>query len=125
MDGKADVVGARRGEIEGLIAKTSIAGPLINVDRGAVEVGAGHSPGAPADVWLVRYDPRVVQVPVRAGENTGRTLPHKNVVRELVRLGGWTGQPARFALPPASPGLSTAILVQTKDAGPILAAARG
>jgi hypothetical protein len=28
-----------------------------------------------ADVWLVSYDPRVIQVPVKAGENTGKTLP--------------------------------------------------
>lgn len=125
VDGKADVVGARRGEIDALIARTTIAGPAINVDQGAVQVGAGRNAGAPADVWLVRYDPRVVQVPVRAGENTGRTLPHKNVVKDLIRLGGWNGQAARFALPPAQPGLATAILVQSKDAGPILAAARG
>lgn len=125
VDGKADVVGARRGEIEALVSHSRIAGPSLTVNGAEVEVGAGRAPPAPADVWLVRYDPRVVQVPVRAGENTGRTLPHKNVVKALIRLGGWTGQAARFALPPAQPGLDSAILVQTKDAGPILAAARG
>ena len=39
----------------------------------------------------MRYDPNVVQVPIKRGENTGKTLPHKNVVRELTRLGDWTG----------------------------------
>lgn len=125
VDGKADVVGARRGEIDELVARSRIAGPALTVSGDGVEVGAGRAPDGSADVWLVRYDPSTVQVPVRAGENTGRTLPHKNVVKALVRLGGWSGQPAHFALPPAQPGLSTAILVQTKGAGPILAAARG
>lgn len=125
VDGKADVVGARPGEIEALVARSEIVGPSLSVAGGAVEVGPGPAPGAPADVWLVRYDPRTVQVPVRAGENTGRTLPHKNVVKSLIRLGGWSGAPARFALPPAGPGVATAILVQKKDAGPILAAAKG
>jgi hypothetical protein len=125
VDGKADVVGNVRGDIERLIASQRIEGPALSVSGGAAQIGAGHAPTAPADVWLVRYDPHVVQVPVRAGENTGKTLPLKNVVRTLTRLGGWTGQPARFALPPAQPGLSTAILVQTRGAGPILAAARG
>ena len=125
VDGKADVVGAKPGEIAELVAHSRIIGPALTVGGGGVEIGAGNASDAPADVWLVRYDPRIVQVPVRAGENTGRTLPHKNVVKDLVRLGGWSGQPAHFALPPAQPGLSTAILVQTKGAGPILAAARG
>lgn len=125
VDGKADVVGARPGEIEALIAKETLVGPTVTLSGGAVDVGAGRAPGSGADVWLVRYDPRVVQVPVRAGENTGRTLPHKNVVRELVRLGEWTGRPAHFAVPAAAPGLSTAVLVQTPHAGPILAAAKG
>jgi hypothetical protein len=125
VNGKADVVGARRGEIDALVAKSHIVGPSLTVTGADVEIGAGRAPGAPADVWLVRYDPRTVQVPVRAGENTGRTLPHKNVVKALIRLGGWSGQPTHFTLPPAQPGLETAILVQTKAAGPILAAARG
>ena len=53
-----------------------------------------------------------------------RTLPHKNIVRELVRLGGWNGQAERFSLPTDDSGLGTAILVQTTGAGPILAAAK-
>jgi hypothetical protein len=125
VDGKADVVGARPGDIESLIGRTHIDGPTLSAANGAVEIGAGRPPAAPADVWLVRYDPRTVQTPVKAGENNGRTLPHKNVVKALIHLGVWRGSPARFTLPPPVAGLSTAILVQTRDAGPILAAARG
>jgi hypothetical protein len=66
-----------------------------------------------------------VQVPVRRGENTGKTLPHKNVVKALTRLGQWTGGQKAFALPTAPAGLSTAILVQGGPGGPILAAAKG
>jgi hypothetical protein len=63
-------------------------------------------------------------VQVRRGENAGKLLPHKNIVRELVRLGGWNGQAERFKLPTDDSGLSAAILVQTTGAGPILAAAK-
>ena len=126
IDGKADGVGARKGEIEALAARqTVVGGPALKVETGAVSLSAGPAPARPADVWLVRYDPRIVQVPIKAGENDGRTLPHRNVVRDLARLGAWTGSPERFSIPAASGGLATAILVQTQGAGPILAAARG
>jgi hypothetical protein len=126
VDGKADIVGARSGEIEGLMARETLAGgPDIQLRGGEVALGAGRAPPKGADVWLVRYDPRIIEVPIQRGENGGRTLPHKNVVRELTRLGGWTGAPERFAVPAAGGGLSTAVLVQTAGVGPILAAARG
>jgi len=65
-----------------------------------------------------------VQVPVAAGENGGRTLPHKNVVHELTRLGAWTGSAESFDLPAAENGWKTAVLVQTAYTGPIIAAAK-
>lgn len=125
VDGRTDVVGARAGEIEGAIARTPPRhGPPVTVAAGAVTVGAGHAPGNGADVWLVRYDPRTVAVAVRAGENGGRTIDHRNVVRQLVRVGRWTGEATTLPLPAAAAGLATAVLVQ-QPGGPILAAARG
>jgi hypothetical protein len=126
VDGRADTVGARPGEIEALIGRTSLlGGPEVRIEGGAVILGAGRPLSAPADVWLVRYDPRTIAVPIRAGENDGRTLPHKNVVRALIRLGAWGGGAERFSLPPAPAPLATAVIVQTPGAGPILAAAKG
>jgi hypothetical protein len=63
-------------------------------------------------------------VQVRRGENVGKTLPHRNIVRELVRLGGWGGPAERFNIPADDSTLRAAILVQTASAGPILAAAK-
>ena len=80
-------------------------------------------PKTGADVWLVRFDPRIVQVAVKRGENWGRTLPHRNVVRELVRLGAWSGAHETFSLPTSGdPAWQSAILVQAVGGGPILAA---
>lgn len=126
VDGRRAGVGARRDEIDELIAGADRpSGPTIAIRGGAAEIGASQAPSEGADVWLVRYDSRTIEVPVLRGENAGRTLPHRNIVRELVRLGGWSGQAERFDLPAAAQGLSTAILVQTSGAGPILAAAKG
>ena len=128
VNGRADGVGVDPGELTTLLnrADRGDAGPNVAITGDAVAIGAAAAPSQAADVWLIRYDPRTLMIPIQRGENGGKTLPHKNVVREFVRLGGWTGHAARFDLPRAGdPALKTAILVQTAGAGPILAAARG
>ena len=124
VDGRRSIVGADLAEVEGAIARASPpAGPDVTLDAASVAIAAAPAPKTPADIWLVRYDPRTVEVPVRRGENGGRTLPHTNVVHELVKLGSWSGPAIRLALPPAASGRKTAILVQAPAGGPILAAA--
>ena len=126
VNGRAETVGAAPGEIAALIAKADRGadGPRVTLSAEAVTV-SGAKPVRPAEVWLVRYDPRIVQVAIQRGENGGRTLPHKNVVRLLRRLGAWNGGEARFALPgPPAPGLRTAAIVQDGRGGAIIAAAK-
>jgi hypothetical protein len=89
-----------------------------------VAIATGRAPAGGADIWLVRYDPRTLNVAVRRGENGGKTLPHRDVVRRLTRIGRWTGPAVSVALPPADPVLRAAILVQATNGGPILAAAK-
>lgn len=124
VNGRADIVGNRRDQLEALIrtADRGDGGPKVSLSAGRVTVGAAPGRGA---VLLVRYDPRIIQVPIQRGENGGRTLPHRNVVREVVRLGDWDGHARTYPLPaPGQPGLATAILVQSASGGPILAASR-
>jgi hypothetical protein len=127
VDGRVDGDGIAPAAFAGLVATGAAtpAGPAVDLAADRVTVAAGPAPSGGADVWLVRYDPHTVQVPIRGGENGGRTLPHVDIVKELVRLGAWTGAAAHYRLPPpTAPGLVTAILVQTVKGGPILAAAR-
>ncbi len=127
VNGRHGARGSNRGSLDQAVAQGArdAAGPAVSVDASGVTVAA--APGQRAsDVWLVRYDPRTIAVPVRAGENGGRTLPHRNIVKQFVRLGSYTGTAAHFTLPPApEPGLSVAALVQMPRGGPILAAAKG
>jgi hypothetical protein len=128
VDGRRDGVGADPLDFARLVGSGSGdgPGPSVSLAANAVSIGSGTKPSAVADVWLARYDPRILQVPVKGGENGGRTLPHKDIVRELVRIGGWSGAAEQLSLPAASePGLVTAVLVQTPNGGPILAAAKG
>ncbi len=123
VNGDRTIVGSNAGQLDREIAAAGSpkGGPSLSIDAASVKVAAGK--GAPSQVWLVRYDPAERQVAIRAGENGGRTLPHRNVVRQLVRLGEWNGPAATYRLPPPGQrGLKTAILVQRGIGGPITAA---
>ena len=124
VDGQKELVGSDRAQLDQVIAQAHTQGPSLSWIKGQLQVGAGK-PAAPTDVWLVRYDPRTINVAIRAGENGGRTLPHRNVVRELVNLGTWDGRAKTFNIPvPTLNGLSTAALVQIKAGGDILSASK-
>jgi hypothetical protein len=95
---------------------------MLEVEGSTLRLGAAKS-SARSTVWLVRYDPRSVNVAIRAGENGGRTLPHRNIVRDLVKLGDWTGATKTMRIPASTaPGLASAILVQQGAGGKITAA---
>jgi hypothetical protein len=134
VNGKAPCVGSDRTAVERLIG----SGPELPVavavteagDRVAIEVGAG-TPGEGGAVWLLPVS-QSRTVPIGRGENRGRTATYANVVRGFVRVGEWTGQPARFELPAAAAKAGDAdsyvVLLQATDpAGPglILGAAKG
>jgi hypothetical protein len=123
IDGRASTVGFGLSEVEGLIATVRAnEEPSIELGEGKVRIGAGKAPSDGADVWLIRYDPNLVKVPVERGENSGATLPHSHVVHALEHLGTWKGDASTFAVPVDTKGLRTAILVQERRGGPILSA---
>jgi hypothetical protein len=127
VDGVAHASGLERGRLSALIRSRAAAArsrPTARFTaRGSRVLVSAGSP-ASAEVWLVRYDPRLVQVPVTDGPNKGRRVPHRNVVRQLVRIGDWTGRAQSYALPASAPDeLRSAVLVQSVDTGRVLAAA--
>ncbi len=124
INGRTDLVGTNRAELEAAIAaqKPVSGAPQIAITNGQAMVSAGKGTG---QIWLVRFDPNIVQVPITRGENGGSTLPHRNVVKALVKLGDWSGKAQSYRLPKAAqPGWRSAILIQKGAGGPILAAAR-
>ena len=124
VNGRGVLVGSNRGQLEGFIKRydRGASGPAIGAAASSVTVSKARA-ARPANVWLIRYDPRSHEVPIRAGENGGRTLPHKNIVREVHLLGKWTGEARSFKLPSgARAPLRSAVLVQDGPGGAILAA---
>ena len=99
-------------------------GPAIAVEGKRVRIAAGRA-DAPATVWLVRYDPRVRNVSIGRGENSGRVLSHRNVVTGLRALGTWQGAAMVFDQPAyRDANERSAILIQQGTGGRIIAARR-
>lgn len=129
IDGRAQAGGLQTEKVDRLVAqaaKSDTPSPdMAFIGPRRVDVGSGSVPRGGADVWLVRYEPREQDVVVKKGDNRGQTVAHHNVVREIQRLGAWRGRPTAYRIPNAGEaGLATVVLVQAKDGGRILGAAR-
>jgi hypothetical protein len=126
VNGKVEGDGLDPSALAGLMSRgdRGAAGPSIGFSGDNVTVGRGAAPAGGADVWLARYIPHAVEVTIPRGENAGHTLPYKHVVREMVLLGKWRGEPATFPAPGGDASLAEAAIVQANAAGPILAAAK-
>jgi hypothetical protein len=125
IDGRTTILGANPARVAQAIGQSHrTGGPAVTLSGNRLTIGQGRADRGGADIWLVRYDPRTIEVPIRAGENGGRTLPHRDIVREMSRVGHWEG--AAISIPfgaAADPAWKTAVLLQAGKGGPILAAA--
>ncbi|WP_374370567.1 DUF1223 domain-containing protein [Dongia sp.] len=128
VNGRTDLVGHDLGEVEAEIAAQGAPdAAAITLGPDKVAIGAAREPVSTAEIgaeiWLVRYEPGPIEIPVARGENGGRELTITHAVRELTRLGIWQGAAMEMTLPAGDPALKRAILIQGAANGAILAAA--
>jgi len=124
INGRVDGVGNCPHDLKSLIYKgiAALSADVVIRDGQVIVSGPESASGL---VHLVRYDPHFQDVAISHGENRGKTLPHKNVVTDVVLLGEWSGGEKMFMLPTMTgEGEKTAILVQAGTGGVILGAAR-
>jgi hypothetical protein len=129
VGGETETQALKSAEVDRLVreaARTQQNPPDVRfIGPRRVDVGSGRAPRGGAEVWLVRYNPSEVETSVKAGDNRGETLVQRNIVRQLDRLGVWTGRPKAFRVPPASEdGLRMALIVQAPRGGRVIAVAQ-
>ena len=135
VDGLAHTIGSSSSEIDQAIGANaakfarSRVPVVMRSEGGQLIIEAGNAPDGSelreANIWLAMVQPEG-EIPVRAGENRGRTLKYYNVVRELTPVGMWSGKAMTVRLDResiAQPGAeSSAVLLQSKS-GQIIGAA--
>ncbi|NNK16334.1 MAG: DUF1223 domain-containing protein [Sulfitobacter sp.] len=74
-------------------------------------------------VHMLRYTPRQ-STKIKRGENAGKTLEYTNIVEGWTVLGAWDGTEPLNISAPIEGEKPAVVIIQKKNAGPILAAAR-
>ena len=132
INGGAEVTGSDRARVFREIARNK---RTAQVSMGLSQDAAGRIvvsiPGAAeredATVWLVAYD-REHLTKVTRGENRGRTIRNRNVVRGIQRIGVWRGEtleiPVMLSEVVPDGADSCAVLVQSQRTGRIIGAAK-
>ncbi|TCR79605.1 hypothetical protein EV561_115103 [Rhizobium sp. BK376] len=122
INGRATSTGTNSAELSALIDHNILKPPCTATIEGSrVTVGKGTAPFEGADIWLVGYSPNIENIVVGGGRNIGRTIGNAGLVRSLALLGRWSGETLSFEVPEAG-SWKQAILIQTGNGGPILAA---
>ena len=131
VDGRTDVVGSDRREVEAAIEAAARQPKLaltIEADGGGHRVlipsATGDWTGGEATVWLAVFD-QAQETKVHRGENGGRTLKEYNIVREWRQIGSWNGAAVSLPLDVTADAdrNGCAVIVQSGPVGPVLGAA--
>jgi len=128
IDGARNVEGTKPSAIVDAVKETPDGIPIdLSIADAQLRITLGAAAEAgPCDVTLFAYLPHTVEA-IKKGENAGRKLDEFNIVRAVVRLDDWNGQPKSLDVPLAKlPPDAThiAVLVQRKGPGSVVGAAQ-
>jgi hypothetical protein len=108
VNGSAHVLGSDRAGIENAIGTTrksegvmsvpvtlTLAGKQLTV---SVAASGNHAAAEHGEVWICSIS-KAIPISILRGENSGRELTYYNVVRNLVKVGDWNGNPGSWNVP--------------------------
>ena len=132
VDGINDVVGSRETVVESDIEARANDARGVSVALSAtphelhVVLGGAGERGDDATVWLLEVLSRAT-VAIHGGENEGRSVTYRNIVRNVKAVGVWKGQAETLNLPRedmiGEPHDGVAVIVQQNGYGRVLGAA--
>lgn len=132
VDGITDVVGSREAQLEAAISarRSDMREVLLNISASpeAFHVAIGALPEktqGDATVWLFHVLSHA-SVPIGAGENKGRKIEYRNIVRDVRAVAIWKGQQLSLDVPRADQGTggydAIAVVVQENGYGRVIGA---
>lgn len=129
VDGVSDGIGNAPGDMQKIIQKAMEARNgmawMIMLERNFAElkIMSTRAEAETFDVLVVKYDPMAQEVKVGKGPNKGKKIMHRNLVKELMKVGEWNGGESVIHLPEMPRDrFERVVLVQGGAGGPIVAA---
>ncbi len=128
INGRQHVVGNHRGKVNKALQAHAAQPVVLDISASrqgrSVTIQLGQS-SAPAEyvVHLVAFLPKA-KVAIERGENAGKTLTYANVVTKWRSLERWNGRKAREMKTQINSDDQLVVLVQKRNFGEIVAAAR-
>jgi hypothetical protein len=133
VDGVSDIIGSREAAVETAIAlregDMDAVPVLLHATRQEIHVTVGpasNHEGPDATIWMFRILGKAT-VAIGAGENQGRTVTYRNIVRDMKAIGLWKGPAVSLDLPRQDgmdvPHDALAVIVQQNGYGRIIGAA--
>jgi hypothetical protein len=107
VNGAVHVNGSDRSGIDGAISATQISGKAMSVPVTVTQSGnhinvsvaaASGDSASHGEVWICAVA-RAVRINIGRGENRGREVTYHNVVRNLLKVGDWTGAAEQWTVP--------------------------
>lgn len=128
VQGNEHVVGNHPVEVNSLIkrhqAQAGKASLTVARESGKLRISAkAQGTAQPVAVLLVRYMPKGV-TKIQRGENAGREIAYANIVSDIKVLDIWDMKSPFETTARVSGSENAAVILQARDHGPILAAAR-
>jgi hypothetical protein len=136
VDGVDDVVGSREAAVDSVIethesdprgVSVALTGTPreLHVLVGQSSTGTSEH-GGDATIWIFQVMAKAT-VAIHAGENEGRSMTYRNIVRDVRAAGVWKGQPVSLDLPRQEimndPHNLIAVIVQENGYGRVIGAA--
>ena len=139
INGSVHVIGSDRSSIENAIGTTRKSDEVMSIPVTMTQAGkqitvsvaaASKIPAAMhGEVWICSIS-KAVPISIARGENHGKEITYHNVVRNLVKLGDWNGNPGSWTVPldsVAHDGIDAAVAYvqdgSRDEPGPMLGAA--
>lgn len=128
VHGQTEIVGAKPMALSKAIAEQAARTPSVDVDvtrQGdtlSIEAAVLQDVTGPMTVHMLRYTPER-STEIKRGENAGKTLNYANVVEDWTVLGTWGGDAPLSMTAQIIGDKPVVVIVQSRTAGPILAAA--
>ena len=138
VNGSVHVIGSDRSSIENAIGATRKGDEVMSIPVTMTQSGkqitvsvaaASKVPAKHGEVWICSIS-KSVPISIARGENHGKEITYHNVVRNLVKLGDWNGNPGSWTVPldsVAHDGVDAAVAYvqdgSRDEPGPMLGAA--